>query len=170
MSAVLTAYHTETVQLTSPVGGLSVTITARGVSCIDFLGAEHPVFLNSPGSELARQVLHALDQYFCGARNVFEGIPLDLSGGTPFQQAVWQALLTIPYGETRSYAWLAQAIGKPQAVRAVGQANRRNPLPIIVPCHRVLPQSGGLGGYMGPAATGVQIKQALLTLEGARLL
>ncbi len=88
---------------------------------------------------------------------------LDLSGATPFQRRVWQAARLIPYGETRSYSWVAGQIGKPKAARAVGQALGMNPLPVIIPCHRVLASDGGLGGFSGGIAT----KRFLLSLEGA---
>ena len=88
---------------------------------------------------------------------------LDLSGATAFQRAVWETTRLIPYGETRSYAWVAEQIKQPKALRAVGQALSRNPLPIIVPCHRVLASSGKLGGFTG----GIEIKKGLLHLEGS---
>ncbi len=86
---------------------------------------------------------------------------LDLSGATPFRRAVWEKTRLIPYGETRSYLWLARQIGKPEAVRAVGQALGRNPLPVIVPCHRVVASDGSLGGFTG----GLELKKRLLQLE-----
>lgn len=97
------------------------------------------------------------------ARHWLKGIPLDLQGGTAFQQAVWQALLSIPQGATCSYGELAAAIGKPSAVRAVGTAIGRNPISILIPCHRVLGRDGQLTGYAG----GVWRKQALLALENS---
>ena len=100
--------------------------------------------------------------YLRGERHSFD-LPLDPMG-TPFQQAVWAELRRIPYGETRSYAQVAAGIGKPKAVRAVGQANHRNPLPIFIPCHRVIGASGKLTGYGG----GLDLKEKLLELEGAR--
>lgn len=100
--------------------------------------------------------------YLRGERRSFD-LPLDPMG-TPFQQAVWAELRRIPYGETRSYGQVAAGIGKPKAVRAVGQANHRNPLPIFIPCHRVIGASGKLTGYGG----GLDLKEKLLELEGAR--
>lgn len=105
-----------------------------------------------------------LKEYVNGHRQCFD-IPLDLSMGTPFQQKVWQALLAIPYGQTISYAQLASTIGQPTAYRAVANANGKNPISLIVPCHRVIASNGGLGGYTG----GVAIKQQLLVLEGVKL-
>jgi methylated-DNA-[protein]-cysteine S-methyltransferase len=98
--------------------------------------------------------------YFSGQRVDFPD-KLDLSGATPFQCDVWQAARLIPYGQTRTYAWLAAQVGNPGAARAVGQALGRNPLPIIVPCHRVVSNSGSLGGFSG----GLEMKRFLLTLE-----
>ena len=100
-----------------------------------------------------------LQEYFAGERKTFD-LPVRLSG-TPFQQSVWQALQRIPYGETRSYRDIAEAIGNPKAVRAVGSANNRNPLFIIIPCHRVIGSDGSLVGYGG----GLAMKQFLLDLE-----
>ena len=100
-----------------------------------------------------------LEEYFTGARKTFD-LPL-APGGTPFQQAVWQALTAIPWGETRSYGQIAREIGRPGAARAVGMANHRNPLPILIPCHRVIGAGGRLVGYAG----GLELKQALLRLE-----
>lgn len=87
---------------------------------------------------------------------------MDLSGGTPFQRKVWGALRQIPYGQTRSYAWVAQRIGKPKAARAVGAACGANPIPVIIPCHRVVASDGSLGGY----TAGLAWKKKLLRLEG----
>jgi methylated-DNA-[protein]-cysteine S-methyltransferase len=101
-----------------------------------------------------------LKEYFAGTRNRFE-LEMDFAG-TDFQKKVWEALLTIPFGETRSYSQIALQIGKPKAVRAVGAANGRNPLSIVAPCHRVIGASGGLTGFAG----GLEAKQYLLALEG----
>ena len=103
------------------------------------------------------------DLYFQGKLKTFT-CRLDLSRGTPFQRKVWRALLTIPHGKTRSYRWVAQSIRNPKAVRAVGNANGKNPVSIIVPCHRVVQTNGQLGGYTG----GVQIKRKLLDLESGQ--
>ncbi len=103
--------------------------------------------------------LRELNEYFASGRREFT-IPLDLRG-TDFQLACWQALLEIPYGETRSYGDIARAIGHPQAFRAVGMSNNRNPVAIVVPCHRVIASGGSLCGYGG----GLDIKRKLLDLE-----
>jgi methylated-DNA-[protein]-cysteine S-methyltransferase len=102
-----------------------------------------------------------LEEYFAGQRRAFS-FPLDLRG-TDFQRACWQALLQIPYGETRSYADIARAVARPQGFRAVGMANNRNPVAIVVPCHRVIASDGTLCGYGG----GLDVKRKLLELEGA---
>ena len=101
--------------------------------------------------------------YFKGERQAFEGQKLDTKG-TAFQQSVWRALQKIPYGKTLSYSELAEAVGRPNAVRAVGNANGRNPIAIIIPCHRVIAINGALAGYAG----GITRKQKLLQLEGAQ--
>jgi methylated-DNA-[protein]-cysteine S-methyltransferase len=116
---------------------------------------DHPIL-----TETERQ----LSAYFAGTLQRFD-VPLDFRG-TDFQKSVWAALLTIPFGETRSYGEIARQIGKPAAVRAVGAANGRNPISIIAPCHRVIGANGSLTGFAG----GLQAKETLLALEGGRLL
>ncbi|HPZ04773.1 MAG: methylated-DNA--[protein]-cysteine S-methyltransferase [Bacillota bacterium] len=108
---------------------------------------------------LIREAAKQLEEYFVGKRKIFD-IPLGPEG-TPFQRAVWEALLEIPYGETRSYGDIAARIGNPKAARAVGMANNRNPIAVFVPCHRVIGASGKLVGYAG----GVDVKKKLLELE-----
>ena len=115
-----------------------------------------------PDHPLLRETIAQLQAYFDGSRRDFE-LPLDCSRGTAFQQAVWHALTAIPRGHTVSYGQLAQAVGRPRAVRAVGGAVGRNPLGIILPCHRVVGSNGSLTGYTG----GLERKQALLQLEQA---
>lgn len=112
---------------------------------------------------LLADVAERLEQYFLGEAVSFDGVPL-APEGTPFQQRVWQVLCGIPRGETRSYKWVAQQLGNPNLTRAVGQANGRNPIPIIIPCHRVIQHDGSLGGYTG----GLHIKSFLLNLEKHR--
>ena len=107
-------------------------------------------------------LIKQFQKYFRGELKSFK-YSLDLRLGTPFQQKVWKALLTIPYGTTRSYKWLAQSIKNPKSARAVGNANGHNPLSIIIPCHRVIRENGELGGYTG----GIQVKRNLLELEKA---
>jgi O-6-methylguanine DNA methyltransferase len=114
---------------------------------------------DSPG--VTQPYVSELEQYFASKRREFT-FPLDLRG-TDFQLACWRALVAIPYGETRSYADIARAVGKPNAFRAVGMANNRNPVAIVVPCHRVIASDGSLCGYGG----GLDVKRKLLELEGA---
>ena len=116
----------------------------------------------SPQHPMLQMASNALHEYFAGARSQFD-VPLDLSSGTAFQQSVWTALLDIPSGATTSYGAISQSVGKPSAVRAVGGAVGRNPISIIVPCHRVLGGKGSLTGYAG----GLDRKVALLQLESA---
>lgn len=116
-----------------------------------------------PPVEIEHPVVLQLREYFAGKRETFD-VELAMKG-TPFQLAVWNELTKIPYGHTISYAELAVRIGKPSAVRAVGAANGANPIPVIVPCHRVIGANGSLTGYGG----GIERKQWLLALEGRRL-
>jgi methylated-DNA-[protein]-cysteine S-methyltransferase len=111
---------------------------------------------------LLEDLVERLRAYFSGRKVAFPD-RLDLSAATSFQREVWEKTRLIPYGETRSYAWVADQINRPKAVRAVGQALARNPLPVIVPCHRVLNVDGKLGGYSG----GVEMKRELLFLEAS---
>lgn len=108
------------------------------------------------------EIVRELREYVAGQRNRFD-LPLDWVSLKPFQRAVLETAKQIPFGETRSYGWIAKQIGKPRASRAVGQALRANPIPIILPCHRVISGDGGLGGYAG----GLSLKRKLLALEGA---
>ncbi|MBZ5592947.1 MAG: methylated-DNA--[protein]-cysteine S-methyltransferase [Acidobacteriia bacterium] len=135
---------------------LSIETGPAGVRRIEF-GARG---VNSHSSPVMREVIRQLRLYFAGDLREFD-VPLELIG-TDFQKRVWNALLTIPYGETRSYTEIAWQIGAPRAVRAVGAANGRNPIPIIVPCHRVIGASGSLVGFGG----GLEWKRKLLDLEG----
>jgi methylated-DNA-[protein]-cysteine S-methyltransferase len=147
----------------TPLGRVRIARTARGLAGLWFEGQKHhPGDLSAPQRDddpLLNDAARQLAQYFAGERRDFE-LPLDLQG-TPFQQAVWQALQRIPAGRTRSYGEVAQALGAPAAVRAVGAAVGRNPASLVVPCHRVLGRDGSLTGYAG----GVERKQALLALE-----
>jgi methylated-DNA-[protein]-cysteine S-methyltransferase len=117
----------------------------------------------APTAPVLAQAQRAFEAYFAGTCQHFD-VPLDLSLGTAFQQAVWRALLDIPFGQTTTYREIARRIGRPEAVRAVGGAVGRNPLSILVPCHRVIGASGALTGYSG----GLERKIALLRLENAR--
>ena len=159
------AYSSKTMK--SPVGKLKLVATDQGLAAILWENDNpkrvplspieeskaHPVLL-----ETERQ----LAEYFSGDRKKFS-LPFDCTG-TEFQKKVWQALATIPFGETRSYREIAQQIGRPKAVRAVGAANGRNPLSIVVPCHRVIGADGKLTGFAG----GLETKATLLQLESEK--
>ncbi|WP_421210207.1 methylated-DNA--[protein]-cysteine S-methyltransferase [Aeromonas enteropelogenes] len=147
-------------------GDLLIAINERGLVHVDFVAGLRALpdmsGWQQDGEALA-PYLAEFEAYFAGRLQRFT-LPLAASG-TAFQQAVWQALCDIPYGETRSYGDIARAIGKPNAMRAVGAANGRNPLSIIVPCHRVIGQNSSLIGYAG----GLEIKKALLQLENIKV-
>ena len=141
----------------SPIGALRLAATARGVARVCFEGEPLPIDA-PPAAPLATQ---ELAEYFAGTRREFT-VPLDLRGVTAFRDAVLRELMTVPYGETTTYAELARAVGNPRAVRAVGSACATNPLPLFIPCHRVLRSDGQLGGYRG----GAEAKRVLLRMEG----
>lgn len=149
----------------SPAGPLLIAATEKGLRCLHFYCGDQPkhsadeVWVES--REHLRTYEEQINSYFRGELREFT-FPLDLVG-TSFQKDCWQALLRIPYGETRTYAEIAREIGRPQAFRAVGQANHDNPIAIVVPCHRVLGANGMLTGYGG----GLTTKEKLLRLEGA---
>ena len=149
----------------SPVGPLLLAAGDDGIRTIEFHEARHPVKRGADWREgmhpLIELVRQQLDEYFTGQRRAFD-LPL-APRGTEFQQRVWRTLASIPYGETVSYAQLASRVGKPTATRAVGAANGRNPLPIVLPCHRVIGADGSLTGFGG----GLPTKRFLLELEGA---
>lgn len=140
----------------SPVGDIQLEYEDGVV--IALKNAEAGVKADAP-SALSQRVFQQLDEYFAGRRETFD-FPYRLHG-TPFQEKVWGALKKIPYGETRSYKDIAEAIGHPKAYRAVGMANHANPIFIVIPCHRVIGESGSLVGYGG----GLAMKKALLDLE-----
>lgn len=119
------------------------------------------------GSGVLDAAAMQMEDYVAGRQLTFD-LPLEYAG-TPFQTSVWKALAGIPFGETRTYGEIAEIIGNPGAMRAVGQANRRNQLPLIVPCHRVTAAGGKIGGFAGGTAGGVNLKQALLAHELAVL-
>lgn len=150
----------------SPLGPLLLAASEQRLIGVYF--AEHKHFKGAQDwrrtgdHALLRQAGAQLDDYFAGRRTEFD-LPLDLRG-TEFQQGVWRALCAISFGQTRTYGQHAQAVGNPKAVRAVGAAIGRNPLSIVVPCHRVLGATQGLTGYAG----GLERKRALLALEGVR--
>lgn len=160
----LRAGSTAQTLIDTPLGRARLARTALGLAGLWFEGQwHHPGELPAPQDDddpLLRDAARQLQRYFAGTLRRFD-LPLDLLG-TPFQRSVWQALLGIPAGRTCGYGELARAIGAPTAARAVGAAVGRNPLSVVVPCHRVLGAGGALTGYAG----GVERKRALLELEG----
>jgi len=157
----------------SPIGDLLVAVSDKGVCEIGFAWMDDEAgfadrlsdrgFMPEPDQHQINMVAAQLEEYFSGERNRF-AVPLDLSGLTPFTRAVLDATSEVPFGETRTYRQIAERIGRPKATRAVGNALHNNPIPLIVPCHRILPTSATmkLGGYAG----GVETKERLLCLEG----
>lgn len=165
----------ETVSYTvfkSPIGLTGLAATKKGLirleNKVPSEKAFEKILVKNLGFQIKKNpdyfniLIEQFQAYFNGDLRSFK-FPLDLRLGTPFQQIVWKSLLTIPYGVTRSYKWMAQSINNPNSARAVGNANGQNPLSIIIPCHRVVRENGELGGYTG----GVQIKRFLLELEKA---
>jgi O-6-methylguanine DNA methyltransferase len=158
-----TLYHS---QIASPIGPLNLVVSEIGLVALEFDRGHFPptkdkkiTWEQCPGK--IEPYFRELNEYFVGKRRDFT-FALDLRG-TPFQLQCWRALLTIPYGETRTYADIARCVKRPQAFRAVGMANNRNPIAIVVPCHRVIASDGTLCGYGG----GLEVKRRLLELEGA---
>ena len=152
----------------TPIGALRIVASDQGVReiLLPLPGKTAPSAKDQSDHPVLTRTAAQLDEYFRGERRDFD-VPLDIEG-TPFQRQVWDALVTIPYGVTESYAELAERVGRPGAARAVGGANGRNPVPIVVPCHRVINASGTLGGYGGPGDEGLAMKRALLDLEAGR--
>lgn len=171
--AAVTGHVITATRVTTPIGPFVAAALPDAVCMLDFLDRRSIVAQAGtlrrwfdapvvPGTNAVLEQLSAeLDEYFRGERRRFD-VRLAVRG-TPFQESVWRALTTIPYGETRSYEWIANAIGKPNACRAVGKANGDNRLAILLPCHRVVEKSGALRGYAG----GLWRKQRLLELEQA---
>ena len=158
-----THWHTT---IDSPIGPLGLVATDKGLRAVSWRGEETSVelpsdMLDSSDHPVLTKAAAQLAEYFCGDRTSFD-VPLDLRG-TEFQVAAWRALGDIPYGSTRSYGEQAALIGRPKAVRAIGQANGRNPVPIVLPCHRVIGANGSLVGFGG----GLDTKTLLLQHEGA---
>lgn len=152
----------------SPVGALKLVAHDHALVAVMWDNEDHKrvrlaELIEDHQHPMLLRVKKQLEQYFAGQRQQFD-LPLDFQG-TDFQQQVWQTLLTIPYGETRSYKEIAVQIGNEKAVRAVGAANGRNPISIIAPCHRVIGSSGALVGFAG----GLDKKQILLSLEQGQI-
>jgi O-6-methylguanine DNA methyltransferase len=145
--------------LASPAGLLAVTLPQNTrQQAVDSLGKQTKQAVESPG--FFNDLEQRLQNYYSGRKTVFPD-KLDYSNASAFQKQVWSAARLIPYGETRSYGWIAKQIGQPQAARAVGQALGKNPFLVVVPCHRVISSDGTLGGFGG----GLEMKQKLLELE-----
>ena len=155
-----------TTHIDSRLGGVTLAATDEGLAGAWFDHQKHSPdtagWQPNDAHPVLREASAQLRDYFGGKRQQFD-LLLDLSHGTEFQQSVWQALLAIPSGATTSYGALSAGVGKPAAVRAVGAAVGRNPISVIVPCHRVVGKDGSLTGYAG----GLERKTALLELEGA---
>jgi methylated-DNA-[protein]-cysteine S-methyltransferase len=159
----------------SPLGELWVAVSGRGVAAIEWAQAEteFAAYLLKrfrwpalPGAAHVAPALHQLDEYLRGARKVFD-LPIDWTLLRPFQRTVLQMTYAIPYGGTRTYGDLARELGNPNAARAVGRAEATNPMPLLIPCHRVIGADGKLHGYGG--GQGLPTKEWLLKLEGAVL-
>ena len=158
--------------LDSPLGRLLLAATPRGLVRVAYASEEHDRVLDTLAQKLSPRILRApkrldavareLEEYFAKRRQVFD-VPIDLSLSHGFRQLVQKRLPEIGYGQTRSYRQVAELVGNPNAVRAVGTACATNPLPVVVPCHRVLRADGALGGYIG----GADAKATLLQLEAA---
>ena len=136
-----------------------MTLAADGSGIVGLSFGEADLGGERAPSSLTNKAATQLQEYLAGRRKRFD-LPLEPEG-TAFQLSVWQAVSSIPYGQTRSYSWVADRIGKPRAARAVGMANNRNPLPVFIPCHRVIGASGKPAGYAG----GLKLKEFLLDLE-----
>lgn len=149
----------KSVCIQSPAGCMRIYASEQGVTQIDFLDEEEPE--ESTDDPILLQALSELHEYFAGERKDFD-VALDLQIGTPFQKEAWDMLRAIPYGKTMSYGQQAAAMGRPKAVRAVGGANGKNPIPVIIPCHRVISSLGKLHGF----SSGLDLKRYLLNVEG----
>ena len=159
----------------SPIGPVYIALSARGVVAIDFSDGEEAFLswirkrtdgypMRSP--ERMAEAIHQVEEYLAGKRATFD-LPIDMRFVSDFQRTVLRAAMRVPRGEVITYGALARAIGRPKAARAVGQALGSNPIPILIPCHRVLASDGSLGGYSGRG--GVRTKADLLRLEGVTL-
>lgn len=143
----------------TPLGKITLTCNNKSLISLNF-GEMKSDFINEPQHPIIKITEEQLNRYFAGKLKMFQ-VPLNPKG-TIFQKTVWNTLLEIPFGKTMSYGEVAKKLGNPKSVRAVGQANNKNPIPIIIPCHRVIGKDGSLVGYGG----GLEIKKYLLALEG----
>ena len=169
MTTLTAPTHLTTQRVETPLGPLTLVGSDLGLRAI-LWAEDDPARVGLAGTTLPAASVDVLDdaaeqlaEYFAGTRTAFD-LPLDLRG-TPFQIAAWEALATIPYGATHTYAEQAARIGRPNAVRAIGAANGRNPISIVLPCHRVVGSDGSLTGFAG----GLEAKAALLAFEAARV-
>ena len=158
-------FASRTISYESPIGSIGIVAVDRdNISHLFFSQSfpfDEPPHLHAQYPVLTR-VQKLLDQYFAGRSFDTSEVPIRIECGTHFQNKVWDTIRQIPHGEVRSYKWIAEQIGKPRAVRAVGSAVGANPVSIFVPCHRVIRSNGALGGYGG----GIERKRQLLALEG----
>jgi len=163
MKVVRDFYGTDNLRYKLPIGYIDIIQTHNHISHIFF---NDNFTLYEPPSvsttELLKHTKDMLDRYFNGKSVDFREIPVKIESGTDFQNQVWDVIHQIPYGKVRSYKWIAEQIGRPKAVRAVGNATGSNPITIVIPCHRVVRSNGNLGGYGG----GLERKRHFLTLEG----
>lgn len=144
----------------SELGMITVSASEIGIKSISFSDTEE---IQNP-TRLVWYCIEQLKEYFQGEREIFD-LPLDLDGHTPFHIMVWKSLLTVPFASTVSYMDVANKLNNPKAIRAVGRANGANPIPIVIPCHRVIGSDGSLTGYSG----GLEIKKRLLVLENPEM-
>jgi O-6-methylguanine DNA methyltransferase len=156
---------TQASAFSTPWGRVTITASTKGITAIDLGSGALVTHHGLPGDDIAASLLKEaqaqLVAYFEGRRCEFT-FPVDWSAGTSFQRKVWKAIMRIPYGRVRSYQWVALRLGGKQYARAVGMALGANPVPIVVPCHRVIAHDGSLGGFSG----GLPMKRRLLRLEG----
>ena len=159
---------TYTTMFETPHGWVEIAASPKGITSIDLSPTTRRMISQRPqvgeNATVAALLLEARTQllaYFTGSRRDFS-LPLDYSAGTPFQRRVWKAITRIPYGRVRSYQWVAIRVGGKQYARAVGMALGANPVPMVVPCHRIIAQDGSLGGF----SCGLPVKRRLLRLEG----
>lgn len=153
----------------SPLGKIYIVLNEKGICRVEF-GEESFQLFKAKTKNLSEdeygceKIIEQLDEYFKGKRKKFT-IPLSIQG-TMFQEEVWQALISIPYGDTKSYGDVGKIVGKPKGAQAIGQANKANKIPIFIPCHRVISRNENIGGYMGKTnGKEIDIKQFLLNLE-----
>jgi methylated-DNA-[protein]-cysteine S-methyltransferase len=146
----------------TPIGPLTLVASDAGLRGVLFADQAPPPDAQNGSSPVLEEAARQLREWFAGERTAFD-LPLDLDGATAFQRRAWLALADVPYGTTRSYGAQARALGVPRAARAVGAANGRNPLPVVLPCHRLVGADGALTGFGG----GLDVKRALLAHEAA---